>query len=412
MNSLLICVSLLILTLGTYIIWPSRYNVIQHLAVGGSFVSIIVPAMILSVQNDYDPEIVALYTEILAVGSLFFLFGLIAGFLSGKNIKTNFSFDIMSTEDYEKRVVTITRNLMLAGIIGMVFSYIVMGFVPMFAQDPISAKLFRGEYQAPYIRIAAIYRSSFFILATIMPIACIVWYRFRSKLFLVLIISSLLLMIVSLARSGAFMGVVFAFAIVMSFKSRWHFVILMTLLVGIFVLSSFFYYIVGIRAYSDDKNIWEIITAGTPDIPDQLDFLTRFEEKREWTYGRTVYGGLVPGHYQWNPAVYTLVMVNPGKDINDIGSGGLRLPLPVWGYVSFEWIGVIIFSISTGFLTGWFFRMIKDMFKRFSSILTRTVIIIGFGAVVGIIANFTQLSIYLFPPAMFSMLYLFRFKLR
>ena len=412
MGDFLLCISLLILSLGTYIIWPSRYNVLQHLAVGGSFVTIVVPALILSVQDQYEKSIVNLYIWILCVGAISFLSGLITGFTAGRNIRTRFSFDLMDFDAYEERTVKITRNFMIFGIAGMVISYLVMGFVPVFAADPISAKLFRGQYQAPYIRVAFLFRTAFFILATLMPIACIIWYKFRTKLFLFIIIASILLMAASLARSGAFMGVVIAFAIVMAFKSRVHFLILMSLLVGVFVLSSFFYYIVGVRTYSNDKNIWEIITAGTPDIPDQLDFLTRFEEKEDWTYGRTIYGGLIPGHYKWNPAVYTLVMVNPGQDINDIGSGGLRLPLPVWGYVSFEWTGVILFSLLTGFLTGVCFRMIKTMFAKFESILTRTVIIIGFGAVVGIIANFTQLSIYNIPPAIVSLFYLYRFRLK
>ena len=412
MDSFLICISLLILSLGSYIIWPSRYNVLQHLAVGGSFVSIVVPAMILNVQRVYPAPIVDLYIKILVIGTFSFLFGLVSGFITIRNVKTNFSFDVMDGALYEARVVKLTRNLMLIGIIGLVISYAVMGFIPMFAADPISAKLFRGQYQAPYIRVAVIYRSCFYILSTIIPIACIIWYKYKSKLFFFLVLAALVLMAISLTRSGAFMGVVIAFAIVMSFKSRLHFFFLMVVLIGVFVLSSFFYYLVGVRSYNDDKSVWEVITAGTPDITDHLDFLVRFDETPNWTYGRTVYGGLIPGHYEWNPAVYTLLMVNPGQDINDIGSGGLRLPLPVWGYVSFEWPGVILFCLITGFLSGWVIRMTKDMFIRHESIVVRTVILIAFGAVAGTFANFTQLLIYSLPPVIVSLLYLYRFRLK
>jgi oligosaccharide repeat unit polymerase len=412
LDSFLICISLLILSLSGYILWPSRYNALQHLAVGGSFVSIVVPALILNVQDQYSNAIVDLYTRILVVGTIAFVIGLFIGYIIGVDIKTHFSYNIMEEHDYEKRVVKITTNLMLAGIIGLAISYLVMGFIPMFAEDPISAKLFRGQYQQPYIRVAVIYRASFYIIATIMPITCIIWYKYRSKLVLFTIIAALVLMAMSLTRSGAFTGVVIAFAIVMAFKSKLHFFILMTLLIGIFVLSSFFYYIVGVRTYTGEKNVWEIITAGTPDIPDQLDFLTRFDEAPDWTYGRTVYGGLVPGHYKWNPAVYTLIMVNPGQDINDIGSGGLRLPLPMWGYVSFEWIGVIGFSIFTGIFSGIFIRIVKRTFQQFESILIRTVVLIAFGTVFGILVGFTQLSMYGVPPAIVSLFYLYRFRIK
>jgi hypothetical protein len=186
----------------------------------------------------------------------------------------------------------------------------------------------------------------------------------------------------------------------------------MTLLVGIFVLSSFFYYIVGVRTYTGEKSVWEIITAGTPDIPDHLDFMVHFDQTPKWTYGRTIYGGLLTGHYEWNPAVYTLIMVNPGKEINEIGSGGLRLPLPLWGYVSFQWVGVIIFSFFTGLFYGVFLRLVKNLFLKFKSILIRTVIMIALGATYGMLVNFTQLSIFTVPPAILSLTYLYRFRIK
>jgi hypothetical protein len=412
LDSFLLCISLIILSLGSYIVWPSRYNALQHLAVGGSFVSIVVPAAILQVHHGYNADVVSLYINILVIGAIAYVLGLLLGDINGGGIKTNFSYDVMDSEPYEARVVSITKVLLVTGIAGLLLSYAVMGFMPIFAADPISAKLFRGQYQAPYSRVSIIFRASFFILSTIMPIACIIWYKYRSRFFLIAIVASLLLMTASLARSGAFTGIVIAFAIVMSFKSRTHFIILMTMLIGVYVLSSFFYYLVGIRSYSEDTTIWQIITAGTPDIPDHLDFLTRFMERFDWTYGRTMYGGLIPGHYKWNPAVYTLVMVNPGADINDIGSGGLRLPLPLWGYVSFGWSGVIVFSFFTGMIGGAFVKMLKDMFKRFSSIVIRTIGFIALGSIVGIFASFSTLSIYTLPPAFVCLFYLYRIRLK
>jgi oligosaccharide repeat unit polymerase len=368
--------------------------------------------MILNVYDVYPQNIVDLYIQILVVGTIAYVLGMFLGYIKGGGIKTNFSYDVMDSEKYEQRVIKITKTLLICGIVGLVVSYLVMGFIPLFAEDPISAKLFRGQYQAPYARVASLYRASFYIVSTIMPIACIIWYRHRSKFFLFAIVTVLVLMAMSLARSGAFMGIVIAFAIVMSFKSRWHFAIMMVLVVGVFVLSSFFYYIVGVRTFSDDVNVWKIITAGTPDITDHLDFLGRFEENPVWTYGRTMYGGLIPGHYKWNPAVYTLTMVNPGTDINEIGSGGLRLPLPMWGYVSFGWIGVISFSFLTGIIGGAFVKMLQELFHRFDSIVIRTIGFIALGTVVGIFQSFTQMSIYFLPPAFVCLFYLYRIKLK
>ena len=231
---------------------------IQHLSVGGSFVAVVVPAFILEVHHEYPPEIVDLYVQILWVGLVAMVPGLIIGFMLGKGRKTNFSFDVMGNAAFEQRVMGITKTLMILGISGLVISYMVMGFIPLFAADPISAKLFRGPYQEPYLRVAVLYRASFFILSTIIPIAFIIWYKTKKLFFLVSVLAVVVLMAMSLARSGAFSGIVLAVAIIMSFKSRFTFVLLMLLLVGVFIGSAFFYYIVGIRTFDENvKYLWD-----------------------------------------------------------------------------------------------------------------------------------------------------------
>ena len=410
MNTLIIGISLLVFNLAGYLLWPSRYNVIQHLSVGGSFVAVIVPAFILEVHNDYPPEIVDLYVQILWVGLVSVLPGLVIGFMLGKGRTTNLSFDVMSNPAYEERVMHLTKILMIIGISGLVISYLVMGFIPLFAADPISAKLFRGPYQAPYLRVAVLFRASFFILSTIIPIAFIIWYKTKKLFFLVSVLAVVVLMAMSLARSGAFSGIVLAVAIIMSFKSRFTFVLLMFLLVGVFIGSAFFYYIIGIRTFDENVNVWRVLNAGTPDIEDQLNFMVRFQENPVWTYGRTIYGGLIPGHYQWNPSVYTLSVVAPGIDINEVGSGGLRLPLPMWGYVSFKWIGVVLFSFVTGLMGGFFLQLLKSWIQKFDSIILRATAIVIFITVFGNIINFATLNMYFIPPILVMLFYMYRFK--
>ncbi|WP_428331687.1 hypothetical protein [Mucilaginibacter sp.] len=408
MDSFLIFVALTLFSFSGYIVWPSRYNVVTHGMVAGGFISIIVPALILGVPDNYPPAIVDLYTKVLVLGILFFLPALIIGFVIGRRLPTQFSFDIMTREAYEERAIKVTKIFMVIGVAGLIASYIGMGFMPMFAAEPIAAKLFRGQYQEPYLRVAILFRISFFLISTITPIACIIWYKKRSKLFLFLTSLGLFLMIASLERSGAFGGVVFAFIIVMSFKSRAHFVVLMVILIGIFVLSSFFYYIVGVRHFEGNENVWEVIGRSAPDIDDQMQFMVKFDQKPVWTYGRTMYGGLIPGHYEWNPSVYTLGIIAPGRDVNDVGSGGLRLPLPLWGYVSFQWLGVILFSFFTGLLTGVFIGILKSWVLKYDSIIIRATAIIAFGAVATPIVGFTLMNMFAIPPALIMLFYLYR----
>lgn len=412
MDSILIFLSLTVFTFAGYIVWPSRYNVIAHGGAAAGFIAILVPALILDVPHKYPQDAVSLYVAILTVGLIAFLPSFIGGFFLGRRWPTHFSFDVMDPAQYEVRAIKITKILLIVGVVGLALSYIGMGFVPVFAEDPIAAKLFRNQYQAPYYRVAVLFRSSWFILVTIIPVACIIWYKNRSKLFLLLISAAVLLMIASLQRSGAFGGIVFAFIVIMSFKSRLHFAVLMLLLVGIFIMSSFFYYIVGVRTFDSDRNIWEVIGESSPDIKDQLDFIVRFDERPAYTYGRTLYGGFVPGHYKWNPAVYTLLVINPDKEINEIESGGLRLATPLWGYVSFSWPGVVAFSLITGIFGGMFLGMLKSMFLRYDSIIIRMVAIVAFGNVFGLLAGITLLSFYNIPLAAVGIIYLYRIRWR
>lgn len=386
---------------------------ITHLGIGSIFIAAFVPSIILQVQNDYPAIIVSLYVKIITIGALFTLAGLFIGF-SIPAKKTFLSFDVLDNKSYENRVIKITKALLIIGLVSLIISYSVMGFVPMFTAEPLAAKFFRGQYQAPYLRVASLFRASFFILSTIIPISSIIWYKYKIPFFLFATLAAILLMILALTRSPAFSGLLLAFAVVMSFKSRGHFQILIFVILTIFLSSAFFYLIVGINApgtLNPEVGFWDVIGKSSPDIDDQLNFLERFDQNPIWTYGRTIYGGLIPGHYEWNPAVYTLRIVAPDADINEISSGGLRLPAAMWGYVSFQWIGVIAFCSLHGFFFGLFLKYTKYWVLKHESIIIRTVVIVIFSSVFSLVISFFNVSIYFIPPAFVVFFYMYRFKI-
>ncbi|MET0572130.1 MAG: O-antigen polymerase [Pedobacter agri] len=397
-----------------YLVWPSRYNVIAHLTLGGNFIATFVPAIILETHNEFSPVVVDLYSKILLVGAIFFVIGLFLGF-SRPPLNKKFSYDVLGEVIYQKRVIKLTKLLLVISIVMLIVSYLAMGFVPMFAADPLLAKFFRGPYQAPYMRVAILFRTSFYILSTILPIAAIIWYQGKSKFFLIAIIAAVFLMALSLSRSPAFSGLVLAFALVMSFKSKMHFRSLLVTLIGIYVFSSVFYYLVGVREldYSNFKTnhpYWEIIASGSPDISDQLQFMEKYYQRPLPTFGRTIYGGLIPGHYEWNPGVYTLTVLSTGEDLNDSVSGGLRLPVALWGYVSFEWIGVVLFCFLSGFFYGYFLKYLKKILLKNNSLILKIVLIVLFNVVFSNFYYFYILSIYMVPPSIIMLLYMYRFK--
>ncbi|WP_295768809.1 hypothetical protein [uncultured Mucilaginibacter sp.] len=415
MTGIFIFISLTIFGAGYYIVWPSRFNVVTHLTVGAVFISSFVPAIILEVYKNYPDSIVTLYVKILVTGAICYLMGILLGF-NRKVKRTKLSFDVLSTEDYEKRAIQLTKFLLITGIICLALSYAGMGFVPMFASDPISAKFFRGAYQEPYLRVASLFRASFYILSTIIPISSIIWYNKRIPFFLHATLVAIGLMFLSLSRSPAFTGLVMAIALVLSFKSKFHFKILLGVIVSIYLFSSIFYYLIGVRQFENidsksENGYWQVIGESAPDINDQLQFLDMFTKHPKWTYGRTMYGGLIPGHYEWNPTVYTLNVIAPDMNINEIASGGLRLPTPLWGYVSFQWPGVIMFCLISGFLSGFFLKYTKFWLTEHNSMVIKSVVVVLFVSVFITIINFFTLSIFSIPPMLVLLFYMYRFKI-
>jgi hypothetical protein len=390
-----------------------------HLNVGFIFIAYFIPAVILKDQDDFAKDVVSQYTLILCVGALFYIIGLYSGFLIKPVRFANFSFTFLDVDTYKKRIIKITKIFLIAGIVGQTTGYLMMGFVPAFAADPVAAKFFRGVYQVPFY-VSIVYLSSFFILTTVTPIAIIIWYNNKKKtLFLFGAIIAVCLMAASLSRGPAFSGVVLAIAIIMSFKNRTTFALLMVFLISVYLLSSLFYFAIGVRDltevssnFKDDHIFWRVVAGGSIDIQDQLTFLGFFDQNPVWTYGRTVLGGLVPSHYEWNPAVYTLKVVNPGEDVTTLISGGMRLVPPMWGYVSFQWLGVVSFCFLSGFLKGMFLKFTKYWIYKSQSILIASIIIVIYMSIFAVLSEFYTLSIYALPPVIVLMFYAFRIKIK
>jgi len=419
MQGVLIFLCSSIFMCGTYLVWPSRYNVMAHLNLGFILIAYFIPSIILKDQNDFPSDVVSLYTLILVLGAACYVIGLVSGFSIKPVHLFDFSFSVLSVEIYKLQIIKITRIFLLAGIMGLSLGYLLMGFIPAFAADPVAAKFFRGTYQVPFF-VSMIYLSSFFILTTITPVAIVIWYYNKKKnLFLFGAIVAASLMAVSLSRGPAFGGVVLAIAIIMSFKNRRTFWLLIVFLITVYFLSSVFYFVTGIRDYGevsasfkDDHVFWRIVSGGTIDIQDQLNFLDFFNKNPIWTYGRTIIGGLIPSHYEWNPAVYTLRVTNPGEDINTLISGGLRLSAPMWGYVSFKWAGVVIFCFLSGLIKGVFLKFTKYWIFKSQSVLIAAVIILINISIFAQASEFFTLSIYSLPPVLVLFFYVFRIKLR
>jgi len=416
LSKFVIGVTLSIFLIGTYLIWFSKRNIFNHLSIGLCVVAYIVPAFVIDFGDYVNEDIVNLYVSISLVGCLFYVAGLFLGnkwkslLLVNTVMQFNYFDSIVSNEAGLKKIIRISSIIYIMSLIGIIISFMIMGFVPLFASDPYTAKFFKGQYQAPYQRIAFLYRTSRQLLEMLMPLKVVELFAKFDLKNAILVLTGVILIIVSLNRGPILDGILIAISIVVALKKKnTPFIIFLLIIISSFIIGSSIYYIIG-TIYPDSffgdlakqNNIFEAIAYGAPDITDQLTFLKAFSDSgNHYTYGLTFIGGLIPFNFPWNPSVYTLTVLNGTNDISDIVSGGLRLPVSLWGYVSFGWIGVMLIPFTSGFLTGYIIKKVKRIVSNLSETPNSNIIFffIQFAVVyVGsVFTNFYLLSIYALP---------------
>ena len=71
---------------------------------------------------------------------------------------------------FNRRVIVVT----FLSTVGLLASFVIMGYVPLFAADPLQAKYFRGEYREGFLRASFILRPCLFALIAYLPLAIVV----------------------------------------------------------------------------------------------------------------------------------------------------------------------------------------------------------------------------------------------
>ncbi|HZT73249.1 MAG TPA: hypothetical protein VE996_06340 [Terriglobales bacterium] len=349
--SLLICASLTTLAIGTYLIWPSRWNVPAHMQLGFALVAYVIPTAV-GATDGFSPQLVALCAEILSVGAACYLIGLVVGFKTTAGRRPHPGVPSARTLGpfFHEFVQRRARLIALVGLVGLFSCFYAMGFVPAFANNPLMAKFFRGPYHLAYQRVALPYRLSFYTLLPLIPVLLLLWYSLRDWIAFLLAACATLGVALTLFRAPIATGGLLAIGI-WAAPRRGRFYAYLLLVVLAFPIGAGLYKILGVSSYAG-ANLWQVIASGAPDIRDQLGFFNHFLAAPVFSYGRTFWGGLIPWHYRWNPSVFTLTVVNRVISIRSIGSGGLRLAAPQWGYVAFGWAGAAIVPFLSGLIWG------------------------------------------------------------
>ncbi len=266
----------------------------------------------------------------------------------------------------ERKLKFAVLILSIIAIVFFIYSYIKMGFVPMFTPNPMEAKYFAGKYQELYRPVAPFFRLALTINTIVTPFLII--FIFKEKkikkkiLFIFIYLILFLLVLVTLRRWYLAFPIITVALIFFSYYKNGKYALPFAIFYIIFftIGSGIIDFILFFFGLSHFPNIIQIV-AGAPDVADLLWFWDSFiKTNYEYSYGRTIYGGMIPYQYDWNPAVVTKLVIGASKTA---ASGGFRLPVQIEGYIAFGLIGTIIWSIYYGFIDGMYLKLIRNTFK-------------------------------------------------
>lgn len=399
----------------TYLVWLNRWNVVAHAALAFSVVAYIVPIVFLRQLDGMSSEALDLYYQVMAGGLLFAVLGVLAGAgfatdAAANRLRERAGFGSAQVQAKVRRRVMVLSGLAVAGVFA---AFAGMGFVPALTADPLTAKFFRGEYAAAYQPVAPLYRGATSILAVLLPIVFLYAVKLRRLSAAAIAGAASLALILGLMREPAVVGVLLLLGVYMAVRRK-PWVLYFALLVASYFLGGAIYYLlalVGFGGFGDlptQTSLFEQAAAGAPDIRDQVTFLTAWLQHPQYTYGATWLGGMVPGNNPWNPSVWSLMVVNPGQDITSIASGGLRLPPPIWGLVSFGWAGVVAVSFLTGAIQGYLAGVARRVIPS-GSVETSLYWLVVYVALVEVLPAFFRFS-YLSVLQLVIVLILFRWR--
>lgn len=394
---MLLSVSALVFLCGPLLVWRSRWNLPALTGIGFWAVAYLVPTFVLKVPEQFPAEIQDLYVKVMTVGALFYIVGLFLGSKAVHNrvpgAASASAVKVTSAWVAGDEVRVRTMWAVCIGILLLAGSLAVMGFIPMFASDPYAAKFFRGAYADAYRPVAVYFRLGTAILSTLLAsLAAYVLVRKKAG-GVVLLTVSVALMLMTLQRGSAGAGLLLLIGAYLAWKKHPVLVVLFSLLTYVGgALSWAALNLLGFGTAAGADTIWMTIGASVPDVSDHLQFLQKWlAADMPLTEGKTFWGGLIPGNFPWNPSVWSLTLGDDSIDVQTIQSGGLRLPIPIWGLVSFGWWGVVLVTMLSGIATGWLTRRISQKFPA-DSLIHGIWIIVLYDALVDVFGDFYILS--------------------
>lgn len=403
-NDIIIILSLTILYLAPLVIWANRYNIPAIVSIGFCITAYAIPALAVGSQYSAGEIVFSHYFHILWIGAVFYLLGTFIGF---KTTKARWLTHKINNPAKEARRINRATYFAIFSAIGMVITYGMVGFIPIFSSNQFAAKFLRGAYQLNTFE-NSLWRLFTTIATITLPLMIAMWLDTKKVFYMVISLALTCIFVLNLTRGPMAYSLLIVFGLFMARKNlSWLYVIIVVFAYG---LGSAFYLVFGINSsFYDSSTIFTVIASGAPDIKDQIDFLNRYLQNPELTYGKTFIGGLVPGRHEWNPSVWSMT-VGSSVDVTEVLSGGLRLPNPLMAYTAFGMWGVPTLLLMSGLISGFFLRFLKNSLSARSSYFAMTFSLVFYIYIGTFFINFFTMS-YLDLVAMatlFLIIYTFR----
>lgn len=353
--------------LGGFLIWPSRKNIPALIQIPFFISAIFIPIFVVNYNERFTDIEITKLTLINFFGACFLIFGII----TGKLIKvhnyiflTKFYNTAISFFASKKNVILRLIIFLFFSCFGLTICFFYMGFIPILEGDPMMAKYFKGDYKVIYDDVSFFFRLFQTFLFLAIPVSLFMIFQKINKtnkfILIFLTLWSILLFAVNLYRGPVFSGIMMVLALFAA-KSSYRALLFVLLLTLIYCFGSVIYYFLGLYNFPDNFNWLNEISKGQPDIQDHLIFISKFSDFPIYSGGITFIGALVPGNFEYNPAVYSLNIINPNNNITDIPSGGLRMTVYLHAFMAFSWVGTLIFSFIYGLLLTRYTLILKGL---------------------------------------------------
>lgn len=384
---------LLALTCGQILFWRRRDNVLGYIQGALFIATYMIPLFGTELLDLHATRTVSLYLKLVLLGAALYMVGLAFGAPLGQRSGRRTPITFASPIKGRLLDIIISRGRLLAIGGGFILgsAYLLMGYAPLLAGDPHAAKFGIGPYAAGLERAAVIYRLGLAVASTALPVVIALFIRNRRPFDLALTVGLLVGLTLSLSRSLAFSGVLVAGA-AYAVERRAKPVIVLAVISFAFVFAAFSNEILFRGELAADSSIPKRLAASAPDLYEHLNFLRAFELSGEQNQGwALIAGGLKVGDGYYDPSSFAL-RTTYGEDPDTLPSGGLRLPAPIWGYVSFGFLGASVWSFLAGFFAGWgtvrIRRLLDGLLGKPGASLNMVLGAIYFTGTFGVLATF------------------------